>query len=121
MRLLFALALTNISLDSSWVVDRLIVHFHLSAEVDGSTKAISIMRRNSNKKARQHSAIRIVAGIGSKGGKETRVESKKKSDIRGVDKDYQAHTATNKNDFYSGGETENRDIVRRGEFLEDAP
>lgn len=37
-------------------VDRLIVHFHLSAKVDGSTKAISILRRNSGKKARQHSA-----------------------------------------------------------------
>lgn len=37
-------------------VDRLIVHFHLSTGVDGSTKAISILRRNSGKKARQHSA-----------------------------------------------------------------
>lgn len=48
-------------------VDRLIVHFHLSARVDGSTKAISILRRNSRKKAKQHSARR-VAGMGSKGG-----------------------------------------------------
>lgn len=45
-------------------VDRLIVHFHLSAQVDGSTKAISILRRNSRKKARQHSARR-VAGMAS--------------------------------------------------------
>lgn len=43
-------------------------------------------------------------------------QSKKKSDIRGVDKDYEAHTAANKNGFRGGGEAENRDIVRRGEF-----
>lgn len=47
-------------------------------------------------------------------------QDKKKSDIRGVDKDYEAHTAANKNGFRGGGETENRDIVRRGELLEDA-
>lgn len=45
---------------------------------------------------------------------------KKKSDIRGVDKDYEAHTAANKNGFRGGGEAENRDIVRRRELLEDA-
>lgn len=99
-------------------VDRLIVHFHLSARVDGSTKAISILRRNSHKKARQHSARRVV-GMGSEGKRMCR-QSKKKSDIRGVDKDYEAHTAANKNGFRGGGEAENRDIVRRREFLEDA-
>lgn len=100
-------------------VDRLIVHFHLSAQVDGSTKAISILRRNSRKKARQHSARR-VAGMVS-GGKRMCGQGKKKSDIRGVDKDYEAHTAANKNGFRGGGEAENRDIVRRREFLEDSP
>lgn len=48
-------------------------------------------------------------------------QGKKKSDIRGVDKDYEAHTVANKNGFHGGGEAENRDIVRRREFLEDAP
>lgn len=47
-------------------------------------------------------------------------QGKKKSDIRGVDKDYEAHTAANKNGFRGGGEAENRDIVRYREFLEDA-
>lgn len=46
---------------------------------------------------------------------------KKKSDIRGVDKDYEAHTAANKNGFRGGGETENRDIVGCGQLLEDVP
>jgi len=45
-------------------------------------------------------------------------QGKKKSDIRGVDKDYEAHTVANKNGFRGGGEAENRDIVRRKEFLE---
>lgn len=44
-------------------------------------------------------------------------QNKKKSDIRGVDKDYEAHTAANKNGFRGGGEAENGDIVRRGEFV----
>lgn len=48
-----------------------------------------------------------------------RGQDKKKSDIRGVDKDYEAHTAANKNGFRGGGEAENRDIVRRGELLEE--
>lgn len=48
-------------------------------------------------------------------------QGKKKSDIRGVDKDYEAHTAANKNGFRGGGEAENRDIVHCREFLEDAP
>lgn len=46
---------------------------------------------------------------------------RRSSDIRGVDKDYEAHTAANKNGFRGRGETENRDIVHRREFLEDAP
>jgi len=45
---------------------------------------------------------------------------KKKSDIRGVDKDYEAHIAANKNGFRGGREAENRDIVRCRELLEDA-
>lgn len=47
---------------------------------------------------------------------------KKKSDIRGVDKDYEAHTAANKNGLRDAaeGKAENRDIVRRGELLVDA-
>jgi len=40
-------------------------------------------------------------------------QTKKKSDIRGVDKDYEAHTAANKNGFRGGREAENRDIVRQ--------
>lgn len=48
-------------------VDRLIVHFHLSARVDGSTKAISIPRRNSSKKGMATFGYGGVAGIGSKG------------------------------------------------------
>lgn len=49
------------------------------------------------------------------------MRGKKKSDIRGVDKDYEAHTAANKNGFRGGGEAENRDIVGCEELLEKLP
>jgi len=36
------------------------------------------------------------------------MRGKKKSDIRGVDGDYEAHTAANKNRFHGGGGAEKR-------------